>query len=117
MLHGAGGLAHPVRRIVNVDHHAPLRIMRRRVSSTNMALSRLEAALRADPHDDAVVINHLDCDSVLACGVFSGRLEPDTAYGDAGIASDHTGEVRTPSRTYCRGSTLTGHGLGGQGPA
>ena len=92
VLHGAAGLAHPDRRIVNVDHHAPLRIMRRRVSSTNMALSRLEAGLLADPHGDAVVINHLDCDSVLACGVLSGRLEPDAAYGEAAIAADHTGE-------------------------
>jgi hypothetical protein len=87
-----GGLAHPSLRVVNVDHHAPLPSMQRRVSSANLALTRLEAGLVPDESADAVVINHMDCDSVLGSGVLAGRLEPDPAYGEAAIAADHTGD-------------------------
>ena len=86
-----GGIAHPDRPIVNVDHHADLPSMRRRVSSTNLALERLGAGLMPDPASDAVVVNHMDCDSVLASGVLSGLLAPDPDYGVAAIAADHTG--------------------------
>lgn len=87
-----GGLSHPSIDVISVDHHAPLPSMQRRVSSTNLVLTRLEAGLVPDKTSDAVVINHMDCDSVLASGILVGRLEPDPAYGEAAIAADHTGE-------------------------
>lgn len=78
-------------RILNIDHHAPAPRMWRRVSSTNLALERLEAD--GPLADDAIVfINHLDCDSVLSSGILSGRLPPDPRFGAAAIAADHTGE-------------------------
>lgn len=87
-----GGLAHPELEVINVDHHAPLPSMQRRVSSANLALTRLAAGLIPDEAADVVVINHMDCDSVLASGILARRLEPDPAYGEAAIAADHTGE-------------------------
>ena len=76
-----GGLSHPSIDVISVDHHAPLPSMQRRVSSTNLVLTRLEAGPVPDKTSDAVVINHMDCDSVLASGILVGRLEPDPAYG------------------------------------
>jgi len=87
-----GGLAHPSLEVICVDHHAPLPSMQRRVSSANLALTRLESGFAPDESKDVVVINHMDCDSVLASGILTGRLEPDPAYGIAAIAADHTGE-------------------------
>jgi hypothetical protein len=87
-----GGLAHPKDPIVNVDHHARLPSMQRRVSSANLALTRLEAGLASGHETSSVVINHMDCDSVLAAGILSGRLEPDPVYGFSALAADHTGE-------------------------
>jgi len=79
-------------RILNVDHHAPTPRMRRRISSTNLALELVEAG-GAEPGEDAVVVvNHIDCDSVLSSGILAGRLPPDPRFGEAAIAADHTGE-------------------------
>jgi hypothetical protein len=77
-------------RILNVDHHAPTERMRRAISSTNLALACIEAGEAPDP-DARVVINHLDCDSILSSGLMTGRLEPESRFGDAAIAADHTG--------------------------
>jgi hypothetical protein len=87
-----GGLAHLEHPVVNVDHHSPIPAMEMQISSTNLALQRLAADLAPSPHSDAVVINHMDCDSVLASGVLDGRLEPNPVYGDSAIAADHTGQ-------------------------
>ena len=85
-----GGWHHPSGRIVNVDHHAPHPAMQRHVSSGNLALTLLEDRGRPGP-DDAIVISHIDCDSILSAGILSGRLEPKPEYGEATIAADHTG--------------------------
>lgn len=71
-------------RVRNVDHHAPDPRFYRAVSSTNLALEvgRVEGT---------VVINHTDCDSVLAAAILLGLLEPDPKLGAAAIAADHTG--------------------------
>ena len=85
-----GGWHHPAHPILNVDHHAPHASMQRKVSSANLALDLIHAD--AKPRSgDAVVISHMDCDSVLAAGILTGRLEPHTRYGEAAIAADHTG--------------------------
>jgi hypothetical protein len=85
-----GGLISPDRDVLNVDHHADIPEMRRPVSSANLALEYLESW--GEEFARHVVINHLDCDSVLSAGLLSGRLQPDHRYGAAAIAADHTGE-------------------------
>ncbi len=82
----AGGYAHD--RFLNVDHHAPVPEMARRISSANLALERVGAVGHAE---GLVVINHTDCDSILSAGIMSGRLEPRPDYGRAALAADHTG--------------------------
>ena len=79
-------------RILNVDHHAPAPRMWRQVSSTNLALELIEAGAEAIGKDPVVVVNHVDCDSVLSSGILAGRLDPDPRFGKAAIAADHTGE-------------------------
>ena len=78
-------------RIINIDHHADTPAMRRRVSSTNLALLRVAAHGIAGA-DETVVINHTDCDSVLSAALLCGDLEPSNELGVAAIAADHTGD-------------------------
>jgi hypothetical protein len=77
-------------RVVNVDHHADTPLMRRRVSTANLAIQRVHACGVARD-GTSVIVNHTDCDSILSAGIISGRLEPDEEYGDAAIAADYTG--------------------------
>jgi hypothetical protein len=79
-------------RLLNIDHHAPVARMQRRISSTHLAIGH---AGRVGPagSDTAVVINHTDCDSVLSSAILLGLLPPERAYADAATAADHTGEA------------------------
>jgi hypothetical protein len=79
-------------RLLNIDHHAPVARMRRRVSSTGLAIGHVR---RYGPSggDTLVVINHTDCDSVLSSAIVLGLLPPEQAYAEASIAADHTGEA------------------------
>lgn len=79
-------------RILNIDHHADTPLMRRRVSSANLALLRVAEAGAATA-GESVVINHTDCDSVLSAAIMCGAVEPLPELGEAAIAADHTGEV------------------------
>ena len=76
--------------VLNVDHHAPTERMARQISSANLALVHVR---RHGPvgAESAVVINHVDCDSVLSSGIMRGLLPPDERFGDAALAADHTG--------------------------
>ena len=89
----AGGLREPGGVVVNVDHHAPLHSMQRRITSTMLAIERMKAGLAPDPAQDVVVVNHMDCDSVLASGILSRRLDPHPDLVEASLAADHTGEA------------------------
>jgi hypothetical protein len=79
-------------RLLNVDHHAPVPRMRRRISSTGLAIEHVRAHGPAGA-DTKVVINHTDCDSVLASAILLGLLPPNDAYARAAVAADHTGEA------------------------
>ena len=79
-------------RIRNIDHHADTPLMRRRVSSANLALLRINEAGAATA-GESVVINHTDCDSVLSAALMCGALAPLPLFGEAAIAADHTGEI------------------------
>jgi hypothetical protein len=79
-------------RLLNIDHHAPVPRMQRRISTAHLAIGHVE---RAGPADggSVVVINHTDCDSVLSSAILLGLLPPDPAYAAAAVAADHTGEA------------------------
>jgi hypothetical protein len=79
-------------RLLNIDHHAPVPRMQRRISTVHLAIGHVE---RAGPADggSVVVINHTDCDSVLSSAILLGLLPPDPAYAAAAVAADHTGEA------------------------
>lgn len=74
----------------NIDHHAPVPQMARRISSANLALARV-AACGPVGADTPVLITHTDADSILSAGIVSGLLAPKPEYGHAAIAADHTG--------------------------
>lgn len=78
-------------RIINIDHHAPTPFMRRHVSSANLALEYIQKNGVAKG-SETVVINHTDCDSVLAAALMIGSIEPLPQFGEAALAADHTGE-------------------------
>jgi hypothetical protein len=79
-------------RLLNVDHHAPVPRMQRRISSTHLAIGHV-AREGAAGSGSVVVINHSDCDSVLAAAILLGLLPPEPAYAEAAVAADHTGEA------------------------
>lgn len=80
-----------VGRIINIDHHAPVDEMTRPISSTPLAIERVNKKGVA-AEQDRVIINHVDCDSVLSAAIMLGMLPPEKEFGLAAIAADHTGE-------------------------
>src|SRR5690606_10562833 len=74
------GLEHPGGRTVCIDHHAPIPEMQRQVTSTMLAVERVRGAGPPDPGRDVVVVNHTDCDAVLAAGLLSGRLDAEDPW-------------------------------------
>ena len=84
----AGGLRSG--RILNVDHHAPLRRMDSPMTSTRLAVEHVWSAGTAEPGAH-VVINHTDCDSVLSSAIMLGALRPHDALVEASVCADHTG--------------------------
>lgn len=77
--------------ITNIDHHIPEPRMERQVSSTNLAIEYVKEYGVIDKNS-VVIINHVDCDSVLASAILRGILLPEERFGQAAIATDHTGE-------------------------
>lgn len=95
------------RRIVNIDHHAPILQFERSISSTNLALLYLQRFGTAD-RKALVVVNHTDADAILSAslvaGVFGMIRKPESRtarkllenlqfLGRVAIIADHTGEV------------------------
>jgi hypothetical protein len=76
--------------VLNIDHHAPTARMARLISSTNLAIEHV--AVHGARDDAELFVNHTDCDSVLSVAIVAGLLLPDQTFGEAAIASDHTGE-------------------------
>lgn len=66
--------------------------MHRMVSSTNLALLRVQSEGVA-PASAHIVINHTDCDSVLAGAIIAGDIEPLALFGEAAICADHSGQA------------------------
>lgn len=78
-------------RIMNVDHHAPVREMSRPISSTNLAIDLVKA--HGPQREATVLINHTDCDSILSSAIVAGVLEPEDRFGEAAIIADHRGSA------------------------
>jgi len=76
--------------VMNIDHHAPSDRMMRHVSSTNLAIDQINYCGRINP-GGMVFVSHTDCDSVLSAAIMASELEPDSRFGEAAIAADHTG--------------------------
>jgi len=79
--------------VTAIDHHAPTPVMMKHISSTNLAIQFVNER-GVVGNDTRVVINHCDCDSVLATLILKGIIPPDESlFGRAAIAADHTGEI------------------------
>ena len=90
------GAGHRVdRKIINIDHHAPHPRWERHVSSGNLACRWVELHGAANPTSDVIVINHTDCDSMLASLIVAGALPPHARFEQAVLDADHRG---TPNR-------------------
>lgn len=78
------------KNILLIDHHAPLKRMAKKVSSTNLAIAYVKKYGHL-PEDYTILINHTDCDSILSSHIMRGLLKPLEKFGNAAIAADHTG--------------------------
>jgi len=78
-------------RVVNIDHHALTAVMRRQISSTNLAL-RYVSQNGIAQRGDTILINHTDCDSILSAAIMCGHLKSSPELGETAIAADHIGE-------------------------
>lgn len=79
-------------RVFNIDHHAPAPQWERHISSGNLACQWVRARGALEPGSgDVVVINHTDCDSVLASMILSGVLPPHERFEQAVLDADHRG--------------------------
>lgn len=78
--------------LVNIDHHAPVRRMEQRITSTMLAAEYV-AAHGAPDRSHPVVIHHLDCDSMLSSAIMLGRVAPAPELLQASQCADHTGEA------------------------
>ena len=78
--------------IINIDHHAPTPKMAAHISSGILAAAWVKARGPA-PLSVPVVINHVDCDSVLSALIVRGVIPPHPIFAEAVIAADHTGQV------------------------
>lgn len=85
--HVSGGFSDGA--ITSVDHHAPVSVMSRQISSATLALDYVRE--HGPARDEVVVVNHTDCDSVLSSAIVRGILPPEQRFSDAAIAADHTG--------------------------
>lgn len=77
--------------ILSIDHHMPIEEMNRQISSTNLAIDYVREKGPV-PDETVTIINHTDCDSILSSAIMRGILEPKDEFGEAAIATDHTGE-------------------------
>jgi hypothetical protein len=79
-------------KVFNIDHHAPAPQWERHVSSGVLSCQwvRARGAVGADG-GDVVVINHTDCDSVLASMILTGVVPPHERFEEAVLDADHRG--------------------------
>jgi len=77
--------------IISIDHHAPLAMFARKISSVNLAIGWVnEMGIASD--NDTVIITHTDYDSLITGLIMRGIVPPRKIFGDMAIIADHTGE-------------------------
>ncbi len=76
--------------ITNIDHHAATPEMEKVISSGVLA-ARYVNSYGPVSSSIPIVINHVDCDSVVSSAILRGLLPPLQYFKDAVIAADHTG--------------------------
>lgn len=76
---------------INIDHHSPITQLRKHISSGNIAKKYVQKYNILDD-DYFVIVNHLDCDSIISSFIMLGILEPTQELMRSVIAADHTGE-------------------------
>jgi hypothetical protein len=76
--------------ILIIDHHADIHHMRKRITSTTLA-KRYVRKYGPLGVNSVILINHLDCDSILSSLIMSGEISNRKKYVTASIDSDHTG--------------------------
>lgn len=77
--------------IISIDHHAPLKMFAKKISSVNLAIDWVNNRGIAS-EDEAVIITHTDYDSIITSLVMRGIIAPEKIFGDMAIMADHTGE-------------------------
>lgn len=85
------GNAMRIYNILSIDHHAPIEEFSKNISTTNLAIEWVNKNGILDKNY-SVVINHIDCDSLLSSLIVRGILLPHERFGNAAISADHTGE-------------------------
>ncbi|MFP4117569.1 MAG: hypothetical protein ACLFTR_01460 [Candidatus Woesearchaeota archaeon] len=76
---------------LNIDHHSTLQGLQKHISSGNIAASYVKRyGVLGD--DYVLLLNHLDCDSVITAFLMLGIIEPEKRFLRSVIAADHTGE-------------------------
>lgn len=77
--------------IISIDHHAPLKMFAKKISSVNLAIDRVNNRGIASK-DEVVIITHTDYDSIISSLIMRGIIAPEKIFGDMAIMADHTGE-------------------------
>lgn|GEM_PF-1016842 len=77
-------------KIINIDHHSPTERMEKKVTSTELAMDYVRQYGTVS-EKSILLINHADCDSVLAGAVLRGIIPCDRRFINAAVAADHTG--------------------------
>lgn len=80
-----------LQNVISIDHHAPLKMFARKVSSVNLAICWVNKKGIA-PKNAIVIITHTDYDSIISSLIMRGIILPEKIFGDMAIMADHTGE-------------------------
>lgn len=76
-------------KLTIIDHHVSDPYFSKR-STGNLAIRYILDTSEGPPKDAKIGITHGDCDSVIASLIMLGVLQPDSIYGDAVLAADHS---------------------------
>lgn len=78
---------------LNIDHHIPHDEMARPISTAPLVERYVREHGPVDGSNAAVVVHHVDADSLLSSLLLAGQLSAaDPRFSEAAIAADHTGE-------------------------
>jgi len=76
-------------KLTVIDHHVSDPDLSK-VSTGNLCLEYYRVYPEGPPQGSRIGITHGDCDSVISAALMLGVVPPDTAFGEAVMAADHT---------------------------